>query len=153
MGVYKSYKRRFQLKNCNEVRLEKQEKHKNDKMINEIKQCLAEMDQNQLEIILNTIRNQSLNSTIGGNNQRANLILTIQQLPEEQLLSVSHLISTMRYPKGPNKGKIYSPYLQKKAYESITQTLYKHQPTYRSLQESNAKLETDFKKLHQKIKL
>ncbi|RGB29925.1 hypothetical protein C1646_712520 [Rhizophagus diaphanus] len=65
MGVYKSYKRRFQLKNCNKIRLEKQEKHQNDKIINEIKQCLAEMDQNQLEIILNAIQNQSLNSTIG----------------------------------------------------------------------------------------
>ncbi|GES91053.1 kinase-like domain-containing protein [Rhizophagus clarus] len=29
------------------------------------------------------------------------------KLPEEELLSVSHLILLMRYPKGPNKGKIY----------------------------------------------
>lgn len=40
-------------------------KASNDKIINEIKQCLVEMDQNQLEIILNAIQNQSLNSTIG----------------------------------------------------------------------------------------
>jgi hypothetical protein len=58
----------------------------------------------------------------------------------------------MRYPKGPNKGKIYSPYLQNKAYESITQTLYKHQPTFKSLQESNSKLKTDLKKLNRKNK-
>ncbi|GET66310.1 hypothetical protein GLOIN_2v1761399 [Rhizophagus irregularis DAOM 181602=DAOM 197198] len=124
MGVYKSYKRRFQLKNCNKIRLEK---YQNDKIINEINKCLDEMDENQLEMILNTIQ---------------------KQLPDDQLLSAAHLISTMRYPKGPNKGKIYSPYLQKKAYESITQSLYKHQPTYKSLQESNTKLKADFKKLH-----
>ncbi|CAB5364592.1 unnamed protein product [Rhizophagus irregularis] len=105
------------------------------------------MDENQLEMILNTIQSQSPNSTIR-NNQRNNLILIIQQLPDDQLLSAAHLISTMRYPKGPNKGKIYSLYLQKKAYESITQSLYKHQPTYKSLQESNTKLKADFKKLH-----
>ncbi|PKY36260.1 hypothetical protein RhiirB3_458475, partial [Rhizophagus irregularis] len=105
------------------------------------------MDENQLEMILNTIQSQSPNSTIR-NNQRDNLILIIQQLPDDQLLSAAHLISTMRYPKGPNKGKIYSPYLQKKAYESITQSLYKHPPTYKSLQESNTKLKADFKKLH-----
>lgn len=45
MGVYKSYKRRFQLKNCNKIRLEK---HRNDKIINEINKCLDGMDENQL---------------------------------------------------------------------------------------------------------
>ncbi|CAI2193843.1 7624_t:CDS:1, partial [Funneliformis geosporum] len=48
----------------------------------------------------------------------------------------------------PNKGKIYSPYLQKKVYESITQSLYKHQFTYKFLQESNTKLKADFKRFH-----
>ncbi|PKY43594.1 hypothetical protein RhiirA4_121786 [Rhizophagus irregularis] len=37
MGIYKSYKRRFQLKNCNKIRLEKQKKSQRDKIINEIK--------------------------------------------------------------------------------------------------------------------
>ena len=32
--------------------MEKQEKHQNDKIINEIKQCLAEMDQNQLNNLI-----------------------------------------------------------------------------------------------------
>ncbi|CAG8789988.1 777_t:CDS:1, partial [Racocetra persica] len=27
MGIYKSYKRRFQLKNCNKIRLEKRQKN------------------------------------------------------------------------------------------------------------------------------
>ncbi|GET64029.1 hypothetical protein GLOIN_2v1761399 [Rhizophagus irregularis DAOM 181602=DAOM 197198] len=120
MGVYKSYKRCFQLKNCNKIWLEK---YRNDKIINEINKCLDEMDENQLEMILNTIQSQSPNSTIR-NNQRNNLILIIQQLPDDQLLSAAHLISTMRYPKGPNKGKIYLLYLQKKAYESIRAVTY-----------------------------
>jgi hypothetical protein len=67
MGIYKSYKRRFQLKNCNKVRLEKQKKNQRDEIINEINECLVEMDQNQLEIVLNTIKNQFLNLTM--NNQ------------------------------------------------------------------------------------
>ena len=54
-----------------------------------------------------------------------NLISTIEQLSDTQLSSAIHLISTMRYSKGANKGNIYSPYLQKKANEYINQTLYK----------------------------
>jgi len=41
----------------------------------------------------------------------------------------------MHYSKGPDNGKIYSSYLQKKANEYINQTLFKH---YQSLQESNS---------------
>ncbi|GET54927.1 hypothetical protein RIR_jg9925.t1 [Rhizophagus irregularis DAOM 181602=DAOM 197198] len=70
MSIYKSYKHHFQLKNCNKIRLEKQKKSQRDKIINEINKCLAEMDQNQLEIILNVIQSQSLNLTTSKNNQR-----------------------------------------------------------------------------------
>jgi len=55
----------------------------------------------------------------------------------------------MCYSKGPNNGKIYSSYLQKKANEYINQTLYKHQ-NYQSLQESNSLLEKTNKKIYQK---
>ncbi|GET58856.1 hypothetical protein RIR_e22449_A0A2I1GAD0_9GLOM [Rhizophagus irregularis DAOM 181602=DAOM 197198] len=37
MGIYKLYKRRFQLKNCNKIRSEKQKRSQRDKIINEIK--------------------------------------------------------------------------------------------------------------------
>ena len=144
MGIHKSYKRHFQLKECNKVRLEKQ---KRNNSIREITKHLAEMDESQLQTISNMITSKS--------NQRSNLnnlISTIEQLSDTQLLSAIHLISTMRYSKGANKGNIYSPYLQKKANEYINQTLYKRHVTHQALQESNAKLEIDCKKLHQKNK-
>lgn len=68
MGVYKSYKRRFQLKNCNKIRLEK---YRNDKIINEINKCLDEMDENQLEMILSQ---EELHS------KKSNLDLILRQL-------------------------------------------------------------------------
>lgn len=44
----------------------------------------------------------------------------------------------MRYPKGPNEGKLISPYLQNKAYEYMSQSLYKRQfSVSNSLQEIN----------------
>jgi len=41
MGIYKSYKRRFQLKRCNQTRLEKRKKDLRNKTINEITKCLV----------------------------------------------------------------------------------------------------------------
>src|SRR5207248_1363983 len=110
------------------------------------------MDEIQLQTISNIITSKTTHQQANLNN----LIFTIEQLSDTQLSSAIHLISTMRYSKGANKGNIYSPYLQKKANEYINQTLYKrqvtHQVTHQVLQESNAKLEIDCKKLHQKNK-
>ncbi len=100
------------------------------------------MNETQLQAIFNSITNKT-------NYQRANLISTIEQLSDTELSSIIHLILTMCYPKGPNKGKIYSPYLQKKANEYINKTLYKHQ-NYQSLQDTNLQLEKTNRKLHQK---
>ena len=145
MGIHKSYKRHFQLKECNKVRLEKQ---KRNNSIREITKHLAEMDEIQLQTISNIITSKTTHQQANLNN----LISTIEQLSYTQLSSAIHLISTMRYSKGANKGNIYSPYLQKKANEYINQTLYKRHVTHQALQESNAKLEIDCKKLHQKNK-
>ncbi|CAG8569859.1 12873_t:CDS:1 [Ambispora gerdemannii] len=117
MGIYTSYKRRFQLKNANKIRLEKQQK------------------------------NSETTSTDNENQQRADLISTIQRLLENEVSLATSLISNMRYPKGPNKGNIISPYLQKKAHNYISQNLYKHQST---LQDSNSKLKQENKRLHRK---
>ena len=142
MGIYKSYKRRFQLKRCNQTRLEKRKKDLRNKTINEITKCLAEMDKTQLQAVYSSITRKT-------NYQKSKLISMIEQLPDAELLSTINLISTMRYSKGPNEGKIYSPYLQKKANDYIDQTLYKHQ-SYQSLQDSNSQLERTNKKLCQK---
>ena len=41
----------------------------------------------------------------------------------------------MQYPKGKNKGKIISPYLQKQLIELISNTLYRPQSSYTALQQ------------------
>lgn len=56
----------------------------------------------------------------------------------------------MHYPKGPNQGKIVSPYLQQKAYDHITQTYYKHHSSYQCLQDSKSELKKKNQQLHQK---
>jgi hypothetical protein len=42
--------------------------------------------------------------------EQIKLLSAIQKLSNEEVPNANRLISTMRYPKGPNKGKIYSPY-------------------------------------------
>ncbi|CAG8441263.1 1594_t:CDS:1, partial [Ambispora gerdemannii] len=69
MGIYTSYKRRFQLKNANKIRLEKQQK------------------------------NSETTSTNNENQQRADLISTIQRLSENEVSLATSLMSNMRYPK------------------------------------------------------
>ncbi|RIB15105.1 hypothetical protein C2G38_2143741 [Gigaspora rosea] len=56
----------------------------------------------------------------------------------------------MRYPKGPNEGKLISPYLQKKTYNYMVQSLYKSKSDYCSLQDSNSRLEKKIKNLVKK---
>ncbi|CAG8479180.1 12505_t:CDS:2 [Cetraspora pellucida] len=53
------------------------------------------------------------------------LLYTIEQLPDDQLKATIHLLDTMRYFKGPNEGKLLSPYLQDKALNFISSSLYK----------------------------
>ncbi|CAI2193984.1 365_t:CDS:1 [Funneliformis geosporum] len=73
----------------------------------------------------------------------------VEQLFDAEFSYTINLISTMHYSRGPNKGKIYSSYLQKKANEYLDQTLYKHQ-NYQSLQDSNSQLEKTNKKYYRK---
>lgn len=78
------------------------------------------------------------------------LISTIKQLPDEELSSASNLISLMRYPKGSNMGKIFSPYLQQKGYNYLNQSLYKPNLDYKSLKTQVRKLEKRNNRLYQK---
>ncbi|CAI2193716.1 16325_t:CDS:2, partial [Funneliformis geosporum] len=73
--------------------------------------------------------------------QRIKLMSTIQQLSDKEVSAASHLIETMRYPKGLNAGQLLSPYLQNKAYNSIVDSYYKHQLSNKSLKDANFKLD------------
>src|SRR4051812_15035406 len=99
MGIHKSYKRRFQLKRCNKLRLEKQQRNNS---IKEITKHLAEIDEAQLQSISNIITKKSTRQQANLND----LFSTIEQLSDIQLSSAIHLISTMRYSKRISKGNI-----------------------------------------------
>ncbi|CAB4440961.1 unnamed protein product [Rhizophagus irregularis] len=71
------------------------------------------------------------------NPQKSHLIPMIQELPEKDISPARNLISIMRYPKGPNKGKIFSPYLQQKVYSYLFQSFYKHHSSHQFLKDSN----------------
>ncbi|CAG8588467.1 2733_t:CDS:2 [Ambispora gerdemannii] len=51
-------------------------------------------------------KNSETTSTNNENQQRADLISTIQRLPENEVSLATSLISNMRDPKGSNKGNI-----------------------------------------------
>ncbi|CAB4440615.1 unnamed protein product [Rhizophagus irregularis] len=81
------------------------------------------------------------------NKEQFSLISSIQKLSEEELPAANHLIRTMHYPKGPNKGKLISPYFQNKAQEYVLQNLYKNKTSITSLQETNNKMVSKIKQL------
>lgn len=175
MGIYRSNKQRFHLKNA---RFKKHQKRLKEKAIEE---TLAKIDGvlvsfegvlTSIDGVSASIKDASVSieeafvsieeasasieealvsiEESSKEPQRTELISTIRQLPEEELPSANQLISTMRYPKGPNEGKIISPYLQKKTYDYLSQSLYKPKSDYYSLQNSNLKLKKTNNELFQK---
>ncbi|PKC55071.1 hypothetical protein RhiirA1_504521 [Rhizophagus irregularis] len=87
--------------------------------------------------------------------QRNKLTATLQQLSDKEIPAANHLLTIMRYPKGVNAGNLLSPYLQTKAYNSIANSLYRHQlsnESNESLKEANNQLELENKRLHQQTK-
>ena len=96
-------------------------KRKIDKIINEI-------DKQKLDNTLDLITKLTELSKVW-----INLISSVQQLSEKEVSIAKHLIITMWYPKGSNKCKLISPYLQNKANEYITQNFYRHKFTYQEL--------------------
>ncbi|PKY52833.1 hypothetical protein RhiirA4_470718 [Rhizophagus irregularis] len=84
--------------------------------------------------------------------QRNKLTAAVQQLSDKEIPAANHFITTMRYPKGPNAGKLLSPYLQTKAYNSIADSLYKHHLSIESLKDEKDQLEMENKRLNQQTK-
>ncbi|RIB06189.1 hypothetical protein C2G38_2217721 [Gigaspora rosea] len=142
MGIYKSHKRQFQLKNANKIRLEK---HQKNLLLQEQSASTNEVSTNEATNKVST--NKAATNEVSTEHNR--LTLMIHKLPKKDILPATNLISIMKYPKGPNLGDIISPYLQRKMYNYLIQTLYKRQVSHQSLKESNVLLEKN-KKLHQK---
>ncbi|RIB02031.1 hypothetical protein C2G38_2150184 [Gigaspora rosea] len=72
---------------------------------------------------------------------RQKLINIVEQLPDDQLKTAVHLFDTMRYSKGPNKGKLLSSFLQDKASNFIKASLYKPSQDPSLLIQSNKTLQ------------
>ncbi|GBB89377.1 hypothetical protein RclHR1_16030006 [Rhizophagus clarus] len=146
MGIYKSYKRKYQARKAAQKSLEKRRNVTRNNTIKEITSQLTTMDQNQLNNTLTSLLPKP--SVTKEYRQRNKLITSIQELPDEEVPAANHLVATMRYPKGSDSGKLLSPYLQKKAYNYIANTLYKPQSSNESLKDAKSKLELENKKLH-----
>ncbi|CAB4380068.1 unnamed protein product [Rhizophagus irregularis] len=84
------------------------------------------------------------------------LYSTIDQLSEVEVKRTQHLLNKMRYPKGPQRGQILSPYLQDKALSFIEDHFYKSSKTdesIESLNEANKVLHQRVQKLEQNKQL
>ncbi|CAG8520366.1 8037_t:CDS:2 [Cetraspora pellucida] len=75
------------------------------------------------------------------------LLYTIEQLPDDQLKATIHLLDTMRYFKEPNEGKLLSPYLQDKALNFISSSLYKVSQDSSLLIQNNKELQKTISRL------
>ena len=91
-------------------------KRKEKKIIRDIIEKLNNMNQSDLQETYQTICQLSDTKDLYEAKQHKTLINTIQQYPENQLKPVTHLLNTMKYTKGQNKGNILSPFLQDKAH-------------------------------------
>ncbi|CAB5153632.1 hypothetical protein RhiirA5_408885 [Rhizophagus irregularis] len=130
------------LKKAREIEAQKLNMKRNDKK-RKIDEIINKMDEQKLDNTLDLITKLTESSK-----ERIDLISSVQELSEEEVPTANHLIKTMRYPKGPNEGKLISPYLQNKAYEYMSQSLYKRQfSVSNSLQEINNAMETKIKQL------
>ena len=77
------------------------------------------------------------------------IINTLNDMPETDLKSVFHLLHTMRYPHGKNKDRVISPYIQNKASQYISNSLYKPGKSLNVLSHQNKQLKQNIKKLQQ----
>ncbi|CAG8673283.1 694_t:CDS:2, partial [Cetraspora pellucida] len=125
IGIHKSYKHQFHLKNaCLKKHQKKLDKINEEAFINEKTTTNDETTTNK-ETTINkeTITNKE--ATINKKaSKKLQLVSVIQQLSDKKLSSISNLISLMQYPKSSNEGKIISSYLQQKAYNYLIQSLY-----------------------------
>ncbi|RIB05986.1 hypothetical protein C2G38_2218178 [Gigaspora rosea] len=116
------------------------------------------MDLDQLQHVFNTIQNNSTasednqqleqNSIVSKDNPKhSKLMLLIKKLPEEEISTVVHLISTMRYQTGSIKAK-FIHHTCKKRLTNLYLNCFISINLHQSLQETNARLRSNLKKLN-----
>jgi hypothetical protein len=102
----------------------------------------TKLDNNEVEINEDNEMDDGINNKkVATNTRHQKLIKIIEKLLDDQLKSAIHLLNNMRYPKGPNEGNLLSPFLQKKALDSINSSLYKVGQDTNSLIQNNQALQ------------
>ncbi|CAG8835069.1 662_t:CDS:1, partial [Cetraspora pellucida] len=129
-------KHKAQLKHALESLAKKGKIDLHEKLINEIIKHLNKITIYALKIIHDQIFNNS-----NTNNPIYNTIIhTLNIMPEMDLKSTSHLLRTMKYSHEKNKDQIFSPYIQKKASNYISDSLYKPGKSIHALNHNNKQL-------------
>ncbi|CAG8806260.1 8436_t:CDS:1, partial [Racocetra fulgida] len=118
------------------------EKSKKIKKVTDFLECLNNEDFNSVLDLIHSVKKQK-----SPTNSENNLIELIQSLSDEEKKEATKLLENMRYPKGKNKGKIISPYLQQQLVEVISASLYRPQSSYAALQKECNQLRSQNKKL------
>ncbi|CAG8625012.1 9541_t:CDS:1, partial [Ambispora gerdemannii] len=127
-------KRKVQLKGALGSLAKKREIDLRTKLINEITNHLNKISIKELQIIHNKVFNNSNINTLTYNK----IIHTLNVMPETDLKSTSHLLRTMKYSHGKNKNQIISSYIQKKASNYVSDSLYKPEKSIHALSHNNS---------------
>ncbi|RIB28832.1 hypothetical protein C2G38_1349514 [Gigaspora rosea] len=134
-------KRKQQSREASQVSANKRKAVLRVKNINEINQCLTQMNDDELQLIYQGIVKQPNSQEKNKTTHRQKLLSMVEKLPDNQLKSAIHLLDTMRYSKGQNKGNLLSPFLQDKALSIINSSFYKAGQDSNSLIQSNKALQ------------
>ena len=138
----KPSKRKLQLKGALESLAKKRELNQRQEIINEITNHLEKTTDQELQIIHNRIFIPNINK------YPYNAIVNmLNNMSETDLKHAFHLLQTMRYPYGKNKDQVISPYIQNKAFQYISNSLYKPGKSVNALNDQNKQLKQNIKKL------
>ncbi|CAB4404966.1 unnamed protein product [Rhizophagus irregularis] len=123
----------------------------NDDELQTIYQNIIQPNNKEIEINdnekINDEKMEAGDKKVATNTRRQKLIKIIKNLPDDQLKSAVHLLDTMRYSKGLNKGNLLSPFLQNKALNFVNSSLYKVSQDSDSLIQNNQALQKEVSRL------
>lgn len=140
-------KRKLQLKGALESLAKKRKLNKRQVIINKITDYLEKTNPQELQTIHHTVFNIPNTNEPRSSKTYNSIINTLNEMSETNLKSTSHLLRTMRYPRGQNKNQIISPYIQNKAFNYISDSLYKSGKSSDQLNYQNKQLQKNVKKL------
>ncbi|CAG8543892.1 5561_t:CDS:2 [Cetraspora pellucida] len=143
----KPSKHKLHLKKVQDLLARKRKLNQCQESVNETMNNMNNSNKQELKIMHNTTSDVS---NVANSNPPSiyNMITnTLKDMPENDLKLVSHFLHTIKYSYGKNKDRIISPYLQKKAFNYISNSLYKPGNSHELLNNQNKQLKKSIKKL------